>query len=186
MKFHSFISDHESTNHAAAYVARAAQEVGCRPGNVDVAFVFFTGHHVEEAASIVTRLRRDLDPATIVGYSGEGVIGGDLEIERSPGVALLVGQLPGARVHPFYIGADEWRPLLTDPDALRQRGGLGAETRATLGFGDPFTTPLLQYMQVLDDIAPHAPLVGGLASSAHQPGENALLLNDDVFDSGFV
>jgi small ligand-binding sensory domain FIST len=186
MQFHSFVSDHESTDHAAAYVARAAQEVGARPGNVDVAFVFFTGHHVEEASSIVARIRRDLDPQVIVGCSAEGVIGDQVEIERSPGVALLVGRLPGVRAHAFHIGADDWRPLLADPDPLRQRAGLGPETRAIIGSGDPFTTPLIQFMQVLDEIAPSAPLVGGMASSAHQPGENALLLNDGVLDDGFV
>lgn len=186
MQFHSFVSDHESTDHAAAYVARAAQEVGARPGNVDLAFVFFTAHHVEEAKSIVARIRRDLDPQVIVGCSAEGVIGGEVEIERSPGVALLVGRIPAVRVHPFHIGADDWRPLLADPDSLRERAGLGEETRAIIGFGDPFTTPLIQYMQVLDEIAPRAPLIGGMASSAHQPGENALLLNDEVLDDGLV
>jgi small ligand-binding sensory domain FIST len=187
MQFYSFISDHESTDHAAAYVAKAAQEVGAAPGNVDAAFVFFTAHHVEEASSLVARIRRDLDPNVLVGCSAEGVIGGDVEIERSPGMALLVAQFPGVRAQPFQLGADDWRPLLSDPgEELRQRMGLGSETRAIIGFGDPFTTPLIQYMQVLDGLSPGAPLVGGMASSAHQPGENALLLNDDLFDDGFV
>jgi small ligand-binding sensory domain FIST len=69
---------------------------------------------------------------------------------------------------------------------MRKRAGIGEETRAILGFGDPFTTPLIQFMQILDEIAPQAPLIGGMASSAHQPGENALLLNDDVLEDGLV
>ena len=142
MRFHSTISDHEASHEAVAQVVKNTRNV---MNGVDVAFVFFTADHREEAPAILEQLWLELDPQCIVGCSAEGVIGADLEIERAPGLALLVGQLPGVSVHPFHIAADDWRPaLLGDQPELPERLGCGPLTRAVIGFGDPFTTPLNQ------------------------------------------
>jgi small ligand-binding sensory domain FIST len=90
------------------------------------------------------------------------------------------------RLHPFHIGADDWRPMLRDPEKFIERSGHGPETRAFIGFGDPFTTPMNQFLQLLDSSTPASPLIGGMASSARKPGENALIRNDQVITDGFV
>jgi small ligand-binding sensory domain FIST len=114
------------------------------------------------------------------------VIGEDREIEREAGLALLVGEMPGVRIHPFHIARQDWRQLLTSSESLVERLGYGEETRALIGFGDPFTTPVNQFFQALDANCPAAPLVGGMASSARTEGENVLFRNDQAFDEGFV
>ncbi len=152
----------------------------------DVAFVFFTAHHAEEAGNIVEKLWLKLDPQVMIGCSAGGVIGGEQEIEREPGLAVMVGQLPGVSLHPFHIGIDDWGDVLRDNEALRSRIGCGPETRAIIGFGDPFTTPINQFLTTLDSAAPESPLVGGMASSARQPGQNLLIRNDEMLDGGFV
>jgi small ligand-binding sensory domain FIST len=122
-----------------------------------------------------------------MGCSAEGVIGGNQEIERAPGVALLVGNLPGVHIHPFHVASYDWRRLILDePEELAERVGYGSETRAVIGFGDPFTTPTNQFLDAMDQRCPNAPLLGGMASSARGPGENVLLRNDEVLDDGFV
>src|SRR5882724_3834172 len=145
MRFHSVVSDSESTDRAVADVIASAQASAV--ADADVAFLFFTPHHREEAADIVEKIWLELDPRAAVGCSCEGVIGGSVEIERAPGLALMVGSLPGVRIHPFHIGTDEWRSVLVDADGLIERLGLGAECRAVIGLGDPYTTPLNQFMQ---------------------------------------
>ncbi len=55
-----------------------------------------------------------------------------------------------------------------------------------IGFGDPFTTPINQFLLALDASSPNAPLVGGMASSGHAPGENVLFRNDRAYEEGFV
>jgi small ligand-binding sensory domain FIST len=178
MRFFSCTSEAESTDAALGEVIVAAKAADVR---ADVLFVFFTAHHRDEADSLVEKLWLELDPQAAVGSSAEGVIGGDVEIERTPGLVLLVGHTPGVRVHPFHLTADdEWN------ESVLERMGHGPETRAFIGFGDPFTTPLNPLLAVLDEHAPQAPLIGGMASSARQPGENALVRNDQILESGFV
>ena len=52
--------------------------------------------------------------------------------------------------------------------------------------GDPFTTPIDPLMTALDRYAPGVPLVGGMASSARQPGQNVLFRNDELLEEGIV
>ncbi len=184
-RFYSTVSDRPDSSQAVAQViAEARNETA---GKTDVAFVFLTREHVEQADAIIEKLWLELDPQCVVGCSAEGVIGGDREIERSPGLSLLVGTLPNVRVHPFHIaGQSDWRELLSDEEAMKVRLGLGPETRAIIGFGDPFTTPINQLLTALDAASPNAPLVGGMASSGHSAGENVLVRNDQIYNEGFV
>ena len=183
MKFTSAISDAESTDDAVDACLATCGESGIA---ADVAFVFFTAHHAAEAGNIVEKLWLKLDPRVMIGCSAEGVIGGEQEIEREPGLVVMIGQLPGVLLHPFHIGPDAWQDVLNDQDTLRERMGCGSETRAILGFGDPFTTPVNRFFAALDVAAPSAPLIGGMASSARQPGQNLLIRNEEMPDAGFV
>jgi small ligand-binding sensory domain FIST len=182
--FHSFINDDENTDDAIEQLIDEAQEAG---DNVDAAFVFFTERHRDDADRLVERLWLELDPQCLIGCSAEGVIGELREIERSPGISLLLGSLPGVRLHPFRIaGPSAWREVIEDADELRERIGIGKETAAVIAFGDPFTTPLDPLMAALDAAAPGVPLIGGMASSGRNAGQNRLARNDQVFDEGLV
>src|SRR5439155_26350438 len=114
----------------------------------------------------------------VIGGSGEGVIGGDAEIERRPGLALLAASMPGVRLHSFHLRGDDWHDVLEDDELLRERLGIGPETRAGIAFGDPFTTPINQALAAFDRAGGGIPLVGGMASAARQPGRNVLVRND--------
>jgi lipoate-protein ligase B len=113
MTFASFVTEQESTADAVDQIVAAARESGVEP---DVAFLFFTAHHRDDAEAFVERIWLELDPQVMLGCSGEGVIGGEVEIERAPGMSLLLGQMPRVRLHPFHIGADDWRPMIVDPE----------------------------------------------------------------------
>lgn len=184
MRFHASINEQASSGDAVKALADDA--TAALGGKIDLAFLFFSGHHAPEMPDLVEQLWLELDAHCIVGCSAEGVLGVDREIEGKPGMALLVGHTPQVRVHPFHIGRSEWRTMISDSEGLTQRLGLTKQTVALIGFGDPFTTPLPQWLTALDDLCPQAPLWGGMASSARSPGENLLLRNDQVFDEGFV
>jgi small ligand-binding sensory domain FIST len=185
MRFQCAISDNESSAEAAEDVIRQANE--SMSGKIDAVFAFFTGHHADGAPDLLERLWLELDPQALIGCSAEGVIGGEREIERQPGIAILTAELPDVRLHPFHIaGRTDWRHILTDEEELKDRLGLGEQTRAIIGFGDPFTTPLDQFLGAVNTAGGAVPLVGGMASSGRQPGQNVLLRNDQTFDEGFV
>jgi small ligand-binding sensory domain FIST len=183
MKFASFVSEQETTASAVDEIIAAARQSGVE---ADVAFLFFTAHHRDEAETFVEKFWLELDPQVMLGCSAEGVIGGAVEVERTPGISLLLGRMPRVRLHPFHIGADDWRPMIVDPQSLADRVAHGSETRALLGFGDPFTTPVTDFLGLLDANLPGVPLIGGMASSARRPGENVIVRNDQVFTDGFV
>jgi len=185
MRFHSAISDDESSEDAAERVIGECRDaMGYR---VDLVFAFFTTHHRDNAQEVLERVWLELDPQTVVGCSAEGVIGGDREIEREPGLAVLAASVPDVRVHPFHVaGRSDWRQILSDEEELKDRLGLGPQTRAVILFGDPFTTPLDPLLLAADAAAPGVPVVGGMASSGRQPGQNLLLRNDEAFDQGVV
>jgi len=185
VRFHSGISDQEATDDAVAdLIDQAHDALG---DAIDVATVFFTEHHREDIEAVVERLWLELDPQCMIGCSGEGVIGGSREIERAPGMSLLVGSLPDVRIQPFHIASEsDWRECLTEAQSLREMLGVGPETRGLIAFGDPFTTPLSQLLPMLDRDAPGVPLIGGMASSARRPGQNMLVRNDEVYTQGMV
>jgi small ligand-binding sensory domain FIST len=184
LRFGAFLSEHESTMPAVGQIVSAAREAGT--GEIDAAFVFFTAHHRDDAQALVEQLWLELDPQSIIGCSAEGVIGGDREVERAPGIAVLCAQMPGVRIHPFHITTDDWQRLLSDPEALVERVGYGEETRAVIGFGDPWTTPLTEMMGAMDQHMPGAPLIGGMASAARNAGENLIVRNDETYSEGLV
>lgn len=185
MRFHSGISDQEATDDAVAdLIDQAHDALG---DAIDVATIFFTEHHREDIEAVIERLWLELDPQCMIGCSGEGVIGGSREIERAPGMSLLVGSLPDVRIQPFHIANEsDWRECLSEAQSLREMLGIGPETRGLIAFGDPFTTPLSQLLPMLDRDAPGVPLIGGMASSARRPGQNMLVRNDEVYTQGMV
>jgi len=182
VQFLSTISADESTARATEAVIDAVRE----RSEPDVALLFITMHHRDDAGQILQRVQDELEPQALIGCTGEGVIGGEHEIEREPGMALMVGKMPGVRLRAFHVGGEAWRELFSDPRALLEHIGHSPETRAVIGLGDPFTTPVTQLMQLLDQLAPTSPLVGGMASGGRSAGQCALLMNDQVLEDGFV
>jgi small ligand-binding sensory domain FIST len=182
-RFHSAISDDESSEQA---IDRVIDDVQTTFDAADVGFLFYTPHHRDQLEEMAEKILLEYEPAALIGCSCEGVIGGEREIERAPGLALLMGTMPGARIHPFHIATDDWREVIASETKLRESMGIGPETRGVIGFGDPWTTPLNQFLQAMDAHAPQAPLVGGFASGARAPGENRLLNGDSVREDGFV
>lgn len=205
-------------------------------GSIDLLTLFFTTEHQENAALMAFQLRQALNPRVLIGCGAEGIIGGDREIEREPGISAMAGSMPGVLLTPFQIDYVEWEYLLnagldendsltenvnqinlgrnvfnaeclksdklndfnTDvfeaESPLYERLGINRDTlmgdqdatRAFLVLGDPYTTPISEFLQALDRVGGGAPTVGGMASGGQQPGENVLLLNDQTFDDGVV
>lgn len=185
MRFHSAISDDENSDDALERVIESARDA--MDGQIDAIFVFFTAHHRNDAANIIEQLWLELDPQCAIGCCGEGVIGDEIEIERQPGLAMLACSLPGVRLHPFRIaGASAWREAVEDADALRERIGIGEETRAVIAFGDPYSTPVDPFLNALATAGPGLPLIGGMASGGRGAGQSRLIRNDEVFTEGVV
>jgi small ligand-binding sensory domain FIST len=187
--FASALSDHGRTAEAVRAVCDQLGEAIAAP--VDLAVVFFTGHHVDQLDLLRDTIRERINPRVILGVSAEGVLGHaggqDREIERQPGLSVLAASLPGVTLTPFSYSQIDWNEALTDAASLRrQMGLLETDPAALLLLADPFSTPIGRLLQVLDDAFEAVPVIGGMASSGHMPNQNRLLLDDRMASEGAV
>lgn len=155
----------------------------------DLALVFVTTPHVPRAAHAAELIAGVTGAQHAAIVSGKGVIAGAIEVEDAPGISLLLAALPGVRVSPFRV--EDLPKVPEKPDESWLRGTLApamhAETpdhAGTLLFCDPYSAPLVRLLPAMSAAGRSAPIVGGIASAAAQPGGNAIGLAGDVRDSG--
>lgn len=190
---------HVSEQCAAGLAGRGGGDAGEGAGSgvrADLALLFFSSHHVEAAKAIVHTVRRRLEPRCLIGVSAESVLGGEVELERAPGVSLLAASLPGVSVHPFTgagFPADR-----EDVGGLARAAGMEEGLRATVLFADPFSVPINSLLPLLASARPGArqgtgdgrsepaPIVGGMASASERPGGNVLVVDGEILRSGLV
>lgn len=183
---------------------------GVRRGDVDLAIVFASGEQAAQMRAIGLVARHRLAPRCVIGVSAEGVLAGDQEFERSAGVSVLAGRLPGVELTPFcstdlpvQYGTTEGPAAAAlaahedeaDLAHLASAVGMRPGHRATLLLADGLSTPLGALLPGLSSARAmcgpggnerRGPILGGLASAATRRGGNTLLLNDRVFDAGLV
>ncbi|MCC6322709.1 MAG: FIST C-terminal domain-containing protein [Phycisphaerales bacterium] len=152
------LSGHLNALQAAEQAAHQCADGLCgdRP---DVVFCFISSHHIESAATIIAAVERRLNPSCLIGVSAEAVLGGEVELEGTPGISLLAASLPNVTIKPFTTddlpaireGLDGEIDLFT----LREAAGLGASVssglryRGTFLFIDPFSVPVNTLLPLL-------------------------------------
>ena len=183
MQFASAVS--KEMNAAEAGRALAGQIESKLPhGPIDLACLFLSAHYAEHAEALVSAVLDRLSPRALLGCTGEGIIAGSEEMESAPAVTLWVAQLPATSLIPWRlsgaqeggdVGVMEWPDL----DAT-------SEPSTLLVFADPFSIPMDAVFTGLADHCPGSVAIGGLAGGGHDEGENRLLLNEGVYESGLI
>jgi len=175
------LSTSESAWDAAREASREARGGALGGAEVDLAFVFLSPEHLDEAEAAAEAVREELAPRHLLGCVAEGVVAGVRELEEGPAVAVWAGALPGAEIECFHTAAVQTEegiavagfPELDDP-------GLVAL------LVDPFTFPLGPFLARLNEAHERIPLVGGIAAGGRRPGAQALILDDAVHAEGAV
>ena len=151
-----------------------------------LAVLFAHPKFIPQISDLVASTQKAVAAEHLIGCTGAGIIGTEQELEQKPAVSLLVGELPEVKITPFY---------LTEKDLEEATGAgywhfqLEIEPSATPNFivlVDPFTTRAMQLIDALVEAYPQAPMIGGLASGAQQPGENRLFLDGKIYDEGAI
>ena len=151
-----------------------------------LAVLFTHPHHVPRIAEIIEAVRKAVGAQHLLGCTGAGIIGTEHEVEGKPALALLVGELPDVEIDPFHIAEKDLEES-TGPAFWHYQLELDASRQPQFVLLiDPFTTRAMQLVDALGEAYPQAPMVGGLASGAQQPGENRLFIDDEVYDEGTV
>ena len=146
----------------------------------DLVLLFVTAHHrslVPEAAKFV---REALRPATVLGCAAQSVVGGRREVEESPGVSLWAGRTGPVRPFHLEVTITPDGPTITGwPDDMTAASGM-------IVLADPFSFPTPDFLERLDEDHRGLPLVGGMTLVGGEPGDNRLVLDDEVVDEGAV
>lgn len=154
----------------------------------NLALLFATAENATDYPMLAGWLKQELNPKTVLGCSGGGVIGGGREVEHKPAVSLVCAWLPGVRIHPFHLEQGDLPSPDDPPGAWRKAVGFEEKGSATgfLLFADPFSMDPEALARGLDFAFPGSVKVGGMASGGSRPGGNRLYLDDMDHSSGAV
>ena len=166
---------------AADAAREAAREAGgtLSAGSADLAYLFLSPAHLDDAEAAVEAVLDELGPGTLVGCVAEGVVGRDRELEEGPAAAVWAAALPGAEIEAFHAVAVD----TGDELAIAGFPELDEADLVTL-LVDPYTFPAAPLLARLNEENPGLPLVGGLAVAGREAGEQALVVGAQVHPEG--
>ena len=151
----------------------------------DLSFLFFSSFFSEETSSLQALIHEKISPKMLIGCMNNGVIGGTEEFEEQPAIILWSAWLPDVTMLPIRLTAQEHDgPLSLEgwPGSLNTQD----HQPYLFLFADPFTTPIDEVFALMEQDCPGSPVIGGIASGGTDSGENRLVLNQDMYDSGVV
>lgn len=183
-----FASSITSASEARQAVDELLQPIDTRvtPGMVDLVLLFLTAHFDDDLPEVLERIHLAFPGAVVSGCTAGGTIGCDRELERTPSMSLLAASLPDVDIRPFHIRQTDLESLETPFDWERVVGVSAENGPAFVAFGDPFSLAIPDFVEQISEAYPGAPLVGGVASAAHRPQQNRLILNGDIHREGAV
>jgi small ligand-binding sensory domain FIST len=152
---------------------------------VHLALLFASSEYRPEFPYLVARAADLTGAHTLVGCSGQGVIGAGREVEGEPALALLAFSLPEADLTAVHLTQEDLELCHASEDWHRLTG-VAPGASAWLLFADPFTLDAEALVKGMSAAYPGTPLVGGLASGDPGLRGTHLFLNGEVYDRGVV
>jgi small ligand-binding sensory domain FIST len=152
---------------------------GQRP---DLLCVFVCGDDSTAVESAGTRAMEVAGAGTTLGCSAGGVIGAGRGLESEPAVSVFAACLPGVRCTPFHL------ELIRTPDGAAVVGMPDRREDDTVAvlLADPFTFPIVAFVQRSHDDLTGLPLIGGVASRPRGGASARLFLDGRSVPGGAV
>ena len=146
-------------------------------GRVSCAFVFASADYRPMLADFLELIQLHGHVPTIIGGSGSGLIGTEVEAERASGFSLLFLNLPETKLFPVVLDQARCETLET-PAAWQHFAGAGPdEVDAWITLGNPMTLPVEDWLEHWNTAYPGIPTLGGLASGGAD-GSDIFLFHD--------
>ena len=155
-------------------------------GPPSLALLFVSPHHAEHLERISQVCRQRIGTDSLLGCTGESIVGGPREIEQQPAVAVWLAWWSGEIAGPMHLQFERtpevgaivgWHEALTET---------WPEEATMLVLGEPFSFPADYLLQRLNEDHPTAQVLGGMASGGMAPGENRIVGGDRVYQDGAV
>lgn len=149
--------------------------------------VFLSAHYEADYDRVPLDVKARFKGAVLIGCSGGAIIGNGQEVEDRPAFSMTAAVLPDVAIVPFHVPPGELPDVEEAPARWHERLGLVPEQEPDfLVLPDPFSSDAQQLAWGLDAAYPRATVVGGLASGARVPGENALYIGERTHTDGVV
>ncbi len=185
MKWASAISEQSNLDGALAECADSIRGQLGEPPQLVVAFV--SPHYQPDYGRVGPMLSELLGAEHTFGCSGGGIIGAGTEVEQRAALSVTAATLPGVEIKAFHLDGEKLPDLDAGPDAWRELVGVPeAQEPHFVLLADPFSFPVQNLIMGLDFAFPRAAKIGGLASGAERPGDNALFLDGQIHDTGAI
>jgi small ligand-binding sensory domain FIST len=153
----------------------------------DLVLIFIASEFLSGYDTIAARIQAELSPRVFLGCSGGGVVGEGRELEHQAALSLTAAILPDVTLTPFRVADSSLPGLDVSPRLWHQLIGVSpVQQPQFIVLADPFSIRIENLVMGLDYAYPKVSKVGGLASGATQPGENALFLNSVCYRSGAI
>ncbi len=185
MKWASAISELSTLQEALEQCAASIREQLGEAPHLAVAFV--SPHYQQDYEQVGPMLGGLLGAEHTFGCSGGGIIGAGLEVEQRPALSVTAAALPGVDIESFHLDGDRLPDLDAGPDKWTELLGVTQDQDPQFVLlADPFSFPVQNLIMGLDFAYPRAAKIGGLASGAQRPGDNALFLDGAMHGSGAI
>lgn len=185
MQWCSLLSTHAEVEQALDEIITGLQ--AALPQGIDLLLCFVTPDLAAAEPQLGERLKTLSGARRLLGCSAGGVIGGGVEHEDGPALAVTAASLPGVELSLFHVAAGAVPDLQAAPRQwARLAGVLPATDAHFLLLADPFTVDGERLVRGLDAAFPAAVKLGGLASGGASAGEHRLYMNRRVFRGGVV
>ena len=149
---------------------------------IDLLTVFVSHHHGAAIEGLGRRMAVLTGARVLIGCTGESIIGGGREVEHEPALAAWAAHLPGTELRPLRVMAEPGEESQATFSALPD---VRDPARASLlVVADPFSFPMDEYLERLNESFPGVPAVGGMASGGMGPGQNLLFDGTQIYGEG--
>ncbi|HET6328598.1 MAG TPA: FIST N-terminal domain-containing protein, partial [Planctomycetaceae bacterium] len=184
MPFAASLSRATNTSDAIRSVMEEVR-AALRGAEPDISFLFVNHAHQDTFPQLASRICEATGTKLLIGCTGETIIGGEQEIETGPALSLWSAILPGARVEPFAANFERTVDGIVT-SGLPTFASEEPDLRAVFLLVDPFSSAPHTVLDHVDAEAPGVPVLGGMASGGHGPGENRLFYNSHEARHGAI
>jgi small ligand-binding sensory domain FIST len=155
-------------------------------GDFDLGVLYICPWPPYDPMSLFQALKKQVHIRHLICCTCAGIIGGKREIEGRPSASLMLMRLPEVKIVPFALSQSVLETLKTREDWYELLEVYPNEAPSFLVFVDPFSFDGNGFLAAINQAYPGMPIVGGLASAASGPGENILILDDEMRQDGLV
>lgn len=164
---------------------KVTRDLGERP--VDLT-VFFVSEGFEGATpdAICAFVAEKIPSKILIGCNASGVVGQKNEVEMEPALTVMAMRLPGVKLNPFSLTAEETASVTKGSDLIAKLDLYPTDRPHFICLADPDNSDIMRLLSAFNDGYKGLPIVGGLASGSVVGVPNWLCLNGTVLFEGAI